>query len=390
MTSAHELWNTDERKALRDTVAAFTTREIVPNLAAWEDAGELPRDLHVKAAELGLLELGFPEKAGGAGDFVDVAVVHEQIVLSGGSTGVTSALFTHSIGVPHIAAAGDPWQIDEFVRPVLAGRRIASLGVTEPEAGSDVGAITTRAVRDGDEYVVDGAKTYITSGTRADLVTTAVRTGGDGHRGISLLVVETDRPGFAVTSRLRKMGWLCSDTAELSFAGVRVPARNLVGFEGTGFAQIMQRFESERLIMSVQAVATAERSLALTRRWALDRRTFGAPLADRQVVRHKLAEMARQVAVAKTYVRDVTARWSAGEDVGPEIAMAKNTAVAACDTVVNEAVQIHGGMGYMRESEVERHYRDSRILGIGGGTTEIMNELVARDLLDRPERGVRS
>lgn len=391
MTSAHELWSTDERTALRDAVAAFTTREIVPNLAAWEDAGELPRELHVKAAELGLLELGFPEKAGGAGDIIDVAVAHEQIILSGGSTGVTSALFTHSIGVPHIAAAGDSWQIEEFVRPVLAGRKIASLGVTEPGAGSDVGAITTRAVRDGDEYVVNGAKTYITSGTRADLVTTAVRTGDDaGHRGVSLLVIESDRPGFAVTSRLRKMGWLCSDTAELSFVDVRVPVRNLVGGEGTGFRQIMQRFESERLIMSVQAVATAERSLALARQWALDRRTFGAPLAGRQVVRHKLADMARQVAVAKTYVRDVTARWSSGEDVGAEIAMAKNTAVFACDWVVNEAVQIHGGLGYMRESEVERHYRDSRILGIGGGTNEIMNEIVARHLLDRPERGTRS
>ena len=381
MTSAHELWNTPERRALRKAVAELTAREIVPHLGAWEEAGEVPRSAGEKAAELGLLELDFPEKAGGAGDFVDFMVVNEQIILSGGSSGVCSALFTHSIGAPHIAAAGDPWQLEEFVRPALAGRKIAALGITEPGTGSDVGAITTRAVRAGDEYVVTGGKTFITSGTRADFVTTAVRTGGPGHPGVSLLVIESDRPGFTVLSRLKKMGWWCSDTAELAFDEVRVPVRNLVGEEGTGFAQIMQRFESERLNMAVQAVATAERCLRLAREWALDRHTFGAALATRQVIAHKLAEMARQVTVAKTYVRDVIARWMAGEDIGAEVAMAKNTAVACCDLVVNEAVQIHGGMGYMRESEVERHYRDSRILGIGGGTNEIMNEIIAKQLL---------
>ena len=385
MTSAHELWTTPERRGLRDAVARFTEREIVPNLPAWEDAGEVPRSLHEKAGDLGLLALDFPEKAGGAGDFVDFVIVNEQIILSGGSTGITSALFTHSIGAPHIAAAGDPWQLEEFVRPTLTGRAIAALGVTEPGTGSDVGAITTRAVRDGDEYVVTGGKTFITSGARADFVTTAVRTGEPGHRGVSLLVIESHRPGFAVLSRLRKMGWWCSDTAELAFDGVRVPARNLVGAEGAGFTQIMRRFESERLNLAVQAVATAERCLRLARRWAADRRTFGAALQERQVIRHKLAEMARQVAVAQTYVRDVIARWLAGQDVSAEVAMAKNTAVSCCDHVVNEAVQVHGGMGYMRESEVERHYRDSRILGIGGGTNEIMNEIIAKRLLrDRP------
>jgi acyl-CoA dehydrogenase len=380
MTSAHELWDTPERRALRAAVAEFTEREIVPNLPAWEEAGEVPRSLHQQAARLGLLELDFPEKAGGAGDFIDFAVVVEQLILSGGSSGVNAALFTHSIGVPHIAGAGDPWQIDEFVRPVLAGQKIASLGVTEPGTGSDVGAITTRAVRDGDDYVVTGGKTFITSAARADFVTTAVRTGGPGHRGVSLLIVEADRPGFTVLSRLKKMGWWCSDTAELAYDGVRVPARNLVGAEGTGFLQIMQRFESERLNMAVQAVAIAERCLRLSRQWARDRHTFGAPLAQRQVIQHKLAEMARQVSVAKTYVRDVTARWLAGSDLNVEVAMAKKTATDCCDAVVNEAVQIHGGMGYMRESEVERHYRDARILSIGGGTNEIMNEIIAKRL----------
>jgi acyl-CoA dehydrogenase len=263
MSATNGLWDTEERRALRDAVRAFTAREIVPNLAAWEDAGEMPRSLHAKAGQMGILGFDFPEKAGGEGDFIDLMVANEEIILAGGSTGVTSALFSHTIGASHLAAAGDPWQLEEFVRPAVAGEKIAALGVTEPGTGSDVGAITTRAMRDGDEYVVSGQKTFITSGTRADFVTVAARTGGPGHRGVSLVVVESDRPGFTVAARLKKMGWLCSDTAELVFDEVRVPTRNLVGEENTGFVQIMERFESERLTMAVQAVATAERSLAL-------------------------------------------------------------------------------------------------------------------------------
>lgn len=376
-------WSTPERNALRDMVDRFTKKKIVPFLSQWEKDGALPRNLHLEAAELGLLELGVAEQAGGSGDFIDFLIANEQIILSGGSSGLCSALMTHSISTPHIAASGNTFLIDKYVRPTLAGELIGSLGVTEPGTGSDVSAITTRAVRDGDEYVVTGAKTFITSGTRADFVTTAVRTGGTGHRGISLLVIDTGSAGFRVASKLDKMGWLCSDTAELSFDQVRVPAVNLVGQEGTGFVQIMRRFESERLLMSVQAVATAQRSLELTVDWALARRTFGQPLSERQVVRHRLAEMSRQVHSARAYVRDVVTRWANGEDVGSEVAMAKNTAVFACNFVVDEAVQLHGGMGFMRESEVERHYRDSRVLGIGGGTNEMMNEIIAKKLLQR-------
>ncbi|GLZ44894.1 putative acyl CoA dehydrogenase [Actinomycetospora sp. NBRC 106375] len=374
--SAHDAWATPERRALRELVADFTAREIVPHLAAWEDEGALPRTLHERAGSLGLLELGFPETAGGVGEHLDACLVAEQLILSGGSSGVCAGLFTHGIGVPHIANAGDPEQIERFVKPALAGQVITSLGITEPEAGSDVAAISTRARREGDEFVVDGAKTFITSGTRADIVTTAVRTGGPGHRGISLLVIETDRPGVS-RSRLRKMGWHCSDTAELRFDGVRVPAANLVGAEGTGFRQIMVNFGAERMSMAVQAYATAQRCVDLTIDWARSRRTFGEPLARRQVVRHQIAEMAREATVARTYVRDVLARWQAGADVVTELAMAKNTAVAACDAVVDRAVQLHGGMGYMHGVEVERHYRDARILGIGGGANEIMTEVVA-------------
>jgi len=207
-----------------------------------------------------------------------------------------------------------------------------------------------------------------------------VRTGGDGHGGVSLLVIERGTPGFTVNRRLDKMGWWCSDTAELSFTDVRVPAGNLVGAEGTGFLQIMRNFQTERIGIAVQAYATAQRCLDLALAWARDRHAFGRPLVGQQVIRHKLTEMARQVDVAREYTRAVMARMLAGEDCVQQVSMAKNTAVMACDHVVDAAVQIFGGMGYMRESEVERHYRDSRILGIGGGTNEIMNEIIARTM----------
>jgi acyl-CoA dehydrogenase len=372
-------WTTPERRALRRLAREFTEREIAPHLAGWEEAGELPRSLHRAAAAAGLLGLAFPEEVGGGGgDAIDAAIVTEEVLAGGGSTGLLASLMTHGIAVPHITAHGSPTLVDRYVRPTLAGHTIGSLGVTEPGAGSDVANLRTRAVRDGDSYVVDGAKTFITSGVRADFVTTAVRTGEPGYGGISLLVIDKGTPGFTVSRRLDKMGWRCSDTAELSFTAVRVPVGNLVGPENSGFLQIMQQFQAERLGLAVQAYATAARALELALRWARDRETFGRPLSSRQVIRHKLAEMARQVDVARTYTRAVMGRWLAGEDVVTEVSMAKNTAVYACDHVVNEAVQIFGGMGYMRESEVERHYRDARILGIGGGTNEIMNEVIAK------------
>lgn len=372
-------WSTPERAALRALVADFTVREIVPHLAEWESAGELPRELHVKAAKVGLLGVAFPESVGGGGgDAVDAFIVAEQIILSGGSGGVVASLLTHGIAAPHIVAAGDQDLIDRYVRPTLAGEKIGALAITEPGGGSDVAGITTRARRDGDEFVVDGAKLYITSGVRADYVTTAVRTGGPGHSGVSLLVVDKDTAGFTVSRKLEKMGWLCSDTAELSYVDVHVPAGNLVGAEGSGFIQIAQQFQSERLSLAVQAYATAQRCFDLTMQWIRDRETFGRPLSSRQVVRHKMAEMAREIDVARTYTRTVTDRWLATGGMLMETAMAKNTAVRACESVVHECVQLLGGMGYMREHEVERHYRDARILGIGGGTHEIMNEIIVK------------
>jgi acyl-CoA dehydrogenase len=380
-TGGSDPFATPERRALRALTRDFVEREVLPHLDAWERAGQLPRSLHERAAEAGLLGVGFPEGVGGGGgDLLDTIVVTEEVLQAGGSGGLVAGLFTHGIACPHIVAAGDPDQIERFVRPALEGRAIGALAITEPDGGSDVAALRTRAVRDGADYVVDGSKTFITSGARADFVTVAVRTGGTGFAGLSLLVVPTDAPGFQVVRSLEKMGWLCSDTAELAFTDCRVPAANLVGPENTGFIQIAQQFVVERISLAVQAYATAQRCLELALGWARERSTFGKPLVARQVVRHQLVEMDRLVDVARTYTRHVAMRHVAGQDVIAEAALAKNTAVAAAEQVSYQAVQLFGGMGYMRGTEVERHYRDVRILAIGGGATEVMTELAGRRL----------
>ncbi|MCZ7434926.1 acyl-CoA dehydrogenase family protein [Micromonospora sp. WMMC241] len=373
--------DTPERRQLRELTRAFVTREVLPHLADWERAGEVPRSLHETAAKIGLLGIGFPESVGGSGgDLLDSIVVTEEIIRSGGSSGLIAALFTHGIALPHIVAAQDEALIDRYVRPTLAGTMIGALAITEPDGGSDVAGIRTCAVRDGDHYVVNGSKTYITSGVRADFVTTAVCTDFPGSGSLSLLVIDKGSPGFTVGRRLEKLGWHCSDTAELSFADVRVPVANRVGPEDTAFLAIMQQFAAERLSLATQAYATAQRCVDLAVRWCRDRSTFGRPLATRQLVRHRLAEMHTRAEAARAYVHEVAERVAAKQPVVTEVAMAKNVAVAACDHVVDAALQLHGGFGYLRDAEVERHYRDARILGIGGGTTEIMNEIIAKGM----------
>ncbi|MGH3712213.1 MAG: acyl-CoA dehydrogenase family protein [Micromonosporaceae bacterium] len=374
-----EGFETPERQTLRESCRTFVQREIVPYLDEWERAGELPRELHKKTAAAGLMGVGATEQVGGdGGTLVDAMVLTEAFMAAGASGGVMAGLFTHGIALPHIIAAGDAAQIDRWVRPTLAGELIGALGVTEPDAGSDVASLRTTARRDGDHYVVNGAKTFITSGVRADFVTTAVRTGGEGYPGISLLVIEKGTPGFTVSRKLDKMGWLCSDTGELAFADCRVPVANLVGAENTGFVQVAQQFVAERVSLAVQAYATAQRCLDLTVAYARQRHTFGRPLISRQVIQHRLVGMRQKIELARTYTRGVAERFAAGENPVAEACLAKNSAVEACDWVVDQAVQLHGGMGYMRESEVERHYRDSRILGIGGGATEILTDLAAK------------
>jgi len=384
---SHRDWQAPELQALRATTTEFVRREVLPHQNEWERAGELPRELSRKAGDLGLLGVGFPEHAGGGGGGQrEVVTIIEALHEAGAAGGVNASLFTTGIACPHIVAAGDRAQIDRWVRPALAGEAIGSLAITEPGGGSDVGNLRTTARRDGDDYVVNGTKTFITSGCRADFVTTAVRTGGPelrGARGISLMVIERGMPGFEVSRKLDKMGWRSSDTAELSFTDVRVPASHLVGAENTGFQLIGAAFLSERIALAAQAYSQAQRCLDLTVEWCRERETFGEPLIARQSVQDTLARMAGRIDVARMYTRAVVDRFEAGESVDallPQVCFAKNTATESGEWVAHQAVQLFGGMGYMAESEVERQYRDMRILGIGGGTVEILYQLAARRL----------
>lgn len=380
------IWTTPERDDLRKTVRAFAEREVLPHVTEWEHTGELPRELHRKAAAAGLLGAGFPESVGGeGGDGADAVVICEEMHQAGAPGGVFASLFTCGIAVPHMIASGDEHLIDTYVRPTLRGEKIGSLAITEPGGGSDVGHLTTRAAKEGDEYILNGAKTYITSGVRADYVVTAARTGGPGAAGVSLIVVDKGAPGFEVSRKLDKMGWRSSDTAELSYTDVRVPSANLVGTENTGFLQIAAAFVSERVGLAAQAYSSAQRCLDLTVDWCRNRETFGKPLIARQSVQNTLAEMARRIDVARVYTRNIVERQiheggGGGPDLITEVCFAKNTAVEAGEWVANQAVQLFGGMGYMAESEIERQYRDMRILGIGGGTTEILTGLAAKTL----------
>ena len=375
-------WTTPERDQLRKTVRAFAEREVLPHVDEWERIGELPRDLHRRAGDAGLLGAGLPESVGGGGgDGVDSVIICEEMHYAGSPGGVFASLFTCGISVPHMIASGDARLIDEFVRPTLRGEKIGALAITEPDGGSDVGHLRTSARRDGQDYIINGAKTYITSGVRADYVVTAARTGGPGAAGVSLIVVEKGTPGFAVSRKLDKMGWRSSDTAELSYTDVRVPVANLIGAENSGFAQIAAAFVAERVGLAAQAYSSAQRCLDITVEWCRNRETFGRPLISRQSVQNTLAEMARRVDVARVYTHNVAERQLAGEtNLIPQVCFAKNTAVEAGEWVASQAVQLFGGLGYMAESEVERQYRDMRILGIGGGTSEILTSLAAKTL----------
>ena len=372
------------RQALADTVARFARQEIAPHVTAWDAAGEFPRGLYAKAAALGLLGLGYPEEYGGtpAPHALRLAM-WVNLCRFGASGGVLASLLSHNIGLPPVLALGSEDIRREVIPPVLAGERIAALAITEPGGGSDVAALATRARREGDEYVVDGEKVFITSGMRADWITLAVRTGEPGERnaaGISLLLVPGDSAGLSRT-RLDKMGWLCSDTAHLRFDGVRVPARYLLGEEGVGFKAIMGNFNGERFGIACGALGFAQACHDEALAWAQQRQAFGRPLVDQQVVRHRLVDMQQRIRSTAAWLEQVAARADAGDtgaDWIGEVCVLKNHATQTMAFCADAGVQILGGMGYMRGTVCERLYREVKVLTIGGGTEEIMKELAAR------------
>ncbi|MBX3126554.1 MAG: acyl-CoA dehydrogenase family protein [Polyangiaceae bacterium] len=364
----------------RATCRRFAEEKIAPFCYEWEEAGEFPRELYRDAARAGILGAGYPEDLGGGGGDPLHALVGIEGLLHGGSSGVVASLCSHGIALPPILKMGSPEQQRRFVPPVLAGEQIAALAITEPGTGSDVASLTTRAVRDGTDYVISGSKLFITSGVRADLVSVLCRTGPDKHGGLTFFVVERGMPGFTVSRALEKTGWWASDTAELSFDEVRVPQANRIGEEGSGFVALMQNFQGERLALAFYGHATAELALQDALAYAKERSAFGRPLTGFQVTRHKLAAMATKVAAARTFNYRLAERVAAGEYLVGEVSMAKNFSAQIANEVCYDAVQIFGGMGFMRETRVERLSRDARLLPIGGGTSEIMNEIIAKSL----------
>ena len=373
------LFETDEHAAIRATARRFAEHQIAPHGAAWEEDEEFPVALYAKAAAAGITGIGYPEALGGqGGDISHILVACEELILAGRSVGTVVGLGTHGIALPPIVRFGTPEQQARFVRPCLVDGKISALAITEPGGGSDVAALATRAERDGDHYVVTGAKTFITSGTRANFVTAAVRTGGAGHGGVSLLVIENTTPGFTVSKKLKKTGWWASDTAELHFDGCRVPVANRIGPEHGAFPMIMMNFAGERLALAAQCVAIGELAYREAVAYAKERKAFGKAIVGFQVTRHKLADMASRIAAARALTSEVCTRILRGEQPAGLAAMAKNTATDMCSFVCDQAVQIFGGYGYMRETLVERLYRDARLYPIGGGTREIMNELIGK------------
>jgi len=366
---------------VRDSVRRFVEREILSDIDAWEEAESFPRELYLKAGAAGILGIGYPEALGGSheGDLFAKIAASEELMRCG-SGGLVAGLGSLDIGLPPIVKWARPEVRDRVVPQVLSGEKISALAVTEPGGGSDVANLQTRAVCDGDHYRVSGSKTFITSGVRADYYTVAVRTGAPGFGGISLLLIEKGTPGFTVGRQLKKMGWWVSDTAELFFDDCRVPVGNLIGAENMGFACIMGNFQSERLALALMANMTAQLALEESLKWAKEREAFGKPIGKFQVIKHRLAEMATALEVSREFTYRQAAKMAAGQSVIKEISMAKNFATDTSDRITSEAVQILGGLGYMRESLVERLYRDNRILSIGGGTREVMNEIISKQM----------
>jgi len=376
----------EQHEMFRATVRSFVEREVVPHVEEWELAGRMPKSLWRRMGELGFLGVEYDEKYGGAGaDFLTSAVLHEECARARcGSFAMAVGVHT-DMASPHLYWTGSEALKARYLPAICRGETLTAIAVTEPGGGSDVAAIRTRAARDGDDYVLNGSKMFITNGATADVFFVAARVeAGDPHlrhRGISMFVVERETPGFVVSRTLDKMGMRASDTAELSFQDMRVPADHLLGREGVGFYEVMRVFQRERLVSGLHAVAMAERALEDTIAYVRERHAFGGPLGDKQSIRHKLADLATQIEAGRRLTYAACLTYRAGEDAVREISMVKLFTAEMVNRVAYDCVQLHGGYGYMREYPVERFARDARLLTIGGGTSEIMREIISKQLL---------
>ncbi len=371
----------EDHAAWRQTLRKWVEKEIMPFASEWDEAEAFPEELYKKAADVGLLRMGYPEQYGGIQEGLDQfhGIVTSEELARVGAGGINASLMVHGIGLPPIINIGSEEMKERIAPDVLNGDKHIALGITEPSGGSDVANIQTRAEDKGDHYLVNGSKMFITGGMRADYITTAVRTGGPGTKGISLLLIETDREGVSRTP-LKKMGWWASDTAAIYFDDVKVPKENIIGTENNGFIGIMLNFNSERLGMAAGANAMARVCMEDAAAWARERTTFGKRLADHQVIRHKIADMYQRIQATQAYLEICAWRVMQGETPVADLSMLKVQATTTMEFCAREAMQILGGNGYLRGSRVERIYREVRVNAIGGGSEEIMRDLTARQL----------
>ena len=382
----HDAPQDDTFRLLRESVRRFVEKEVVPNAHAWEAQGFVPRETLRQMGRLGFLGLRYPEEyGGGALDARATALLAEELGRSTFGGFAITVLVHTDMASPHLVNAGSPEQIRRYLPGIVSGELITAVAVTEPDAGSDVKAIRTTARRDGGDYVLKGSKMFITNGARADFIVLVTKTDPSArHDGITLFIVDLkdeagdNVPGFSVSRTLEKMGMHASDTAELSFEDVRVPAENLLGQEGKGFYHISWELQGERLVGAVGSVAGAERAFEKTLEYAKEREAFGRPIGKFQAIRHKFAEMAMKIEAAKQMVYSTAWRFNNGEYPVREITMAKLFAARIGCEVADECIQIHGGYGYMKEYDVERAYRDSRLNRIGAGSDEIMLDVIGR------------
>jgi len=377
---------TPEHDLLRRTVRAFVEKEVAPHVAAWEDAGRIPRELWRRLGELGFLGLEFPTEYGGGGaDFLATVVLGEEMARCR-SGGVAFSVLVHTdMSSPWLTKFGTDAQKAQYLPGIIKGETVCALGITEPGTGSDMAALATRAVRDGEHYRITGNKIFITNGVYGDLYFVAARTGSGSesrrHDGISMFLVERGLPGFTVSRTLDKMGNRASDTAELSFQDCVVPATNLLGMEGRGFHQLAIGLQRERIMAAVLALSGAAQALEDTVRYLHQRSAFGEALASKQVLRHRVADMATEIEAARALVYRAVELYAAGEECVREVSMAKLFATEVANRVAYQAVQLHGGYGYMREFPVEGFFRDVRLWTIASGTSEMMREIIAKRLL---------
>jgi acyl-CoA dehydrogenase len=372
-----------EHGELRETIGRWVREEIVPHVDDWERNREFPLELYRRAGELGFLGLKYPVELGGqGGDAVHDAVWAEELAAAGASGGVGAGLGAHTgIATPPVFRFGTPEQHERFLRPAIRGEKIGALGITEPGAGSDVASIRTRARKVDGGYVVNGSKTFITNGVRADFLVCAVKTTQEGgHGGISFLVLEREMPGYEVAAKLEKMGWHSSDTGELAFTDIEVPAENLLGEENGGFKLIMANFAWERLLMAIGAVGGMQRLIETTVAYAKEREAFGRPIGKFQAIRHHVAEMATKAEASRALTYNALRLFHTGQECIRDVSMAKLVTQRSLLEIADQALQIHGGYGYMREYGIERAVRDARLGPIGGGTDEVMKEILGKTM----------